>query len=117
MFEQSSEALQYIASLKGQLKSLKSQLEDLGNTPRFVRLRKGMEEQYLSMQSQKEALIEKINVANTRAEELMAMEEAQGSGMRLGESIQRNIKLIAVGSGVLLVAVIIGAVIYKKVKK
>jgi hypothetical protein len=117
MSEEQQKIEQYIANLRSQLKVLESKLEDMSNTPRFVRVRKGMEESYLTTQTQVDDLKEKIRVSITRAAEMLAMEEAQSGSQKLGEGMQRTLKIVAIGSGVLLVAIIVGAVIYKKVKK
>jgi chromosome segregation ATPase len=115
MYENQGEIQQYIANLKNQLAAAKSKLEELGHTPSFVRKRKGMEDEYQAVKNAVEGLTEKIKMARLQAAEMMAMEEAQGMGARLGQGTA--IKGIAIVSVVLLVLTIGGALIYKKVKK
>jgi len=117
MFEQSQEILQYIAGLKSQLAALQEELSDLRSTPDFIRKRKGMEARYKEITAQAKVLQDKIKMSNTRAAELMAMEEANNPSMRTDGGLQKYIKIAAIGSGVLLVTTIIGVIIYKKIKK
>jgi len=46
---------------------------------------------------------------------MIALEEAQGMGARLGMGL--NLKTVGIISGVLLVTIIGGALIYKRIKK
>ena len=105
---------QYIEGLVRQLANLENRFSILDNTPDFVRQRKGMEAEYLSLKQQRIDLKEKIIQARVKWDEFMAMDEA-GASSRMGSS--SNIKVIAIVSGVLLVSVIVGALIYKKVRK
>jgi len=116
MFENEAEGQQYISGLQSQLNLLLSQFKVLDEMPIVVRQRKGSEPKYQSLKTQIESLKEKIKMASTRSEEMMAMEEAQGAGQRISDSFQKNIKVAAIVSGIALVSIILGAIIYKKVK-
>jgi len=117
MNENQQQVAQYIAGLKSQLTQMKGRLDSLERTPAFVRVRKGLDVEYQNIKSQYKALSEKVKIARTRADEMLAMEEAQGAGARVGGALQKNIKIAIIGSGLLLVSIVIGAIIYKKVKK
>lgn len=117
MFESELSGQQYIAGLNTQLAILKSQFNRLESIPTFVRERKGMEVQYQALKMQISQLENKIKIAQTKYAEMIAGEEAEGFEKRLGDKMSKNIKIVAIGSGILLLAFITGIIIYKRKKK
>lgn len=118
MFDNQAQGQQYIASLKAQLSPMESRLSELESMPSIVRSRKPhLKAEYDSLIGPIKQLKEKIKMARNRFEEMMAMDEAQGSSARLGDSLSKNLKLAVIGSGALLVILVVGAIVYKKMKK